>query len=231
MTRRALIFVAFVCVLVALSLVLRRFVSLDVLIEEETRLRESLARHPWIGLGIGFLAYLVASLIPGLAGKAMVVGWFYGFWQALIVVNIGLTIAALVTFSASRYFFHDFVASRYGRRLARVNDALEREGVTYLFAARVLHTPFSLTNYVMGVTRIRPRSFWWATQLGILPGNILFVYAGCQVPTLEELAEQGYLSLLSPGLIVAFVALSVLPLLLRPLMRRLEAFAERRHAG
>jgi uncharacterized membrane protein YdjX (TVP38/TMEM64 family) len=218
-----LILTILVCVIAALYLVSRQHLSWEALIEGDAGFRSWLSDHPLAGFCAGFVAYLGMSLVPGLLGKSIVVGWFYGFWQGLVLVNLGLTVTALLSFLVSRYIFRDLNASRLGPRLARANAALERQGGSYLFAARVLHAPFTVTNYLMGATRIHLYSFWWATQLGLLPGNIVFVYAGSQAPTLEELAEQGVMSLLSPGLIAAFVALSVLPLASRYLVRRVLA--------
>jgi uncharacterized membrane protein YdjX (TVP38/TMEM64 family) len=221
MKHRALIFVIFLCVLAVLYAVARQHVTWETLVEQEAELRAWMSRHPWRGLGIGFALYVVVSLVPGTTGKALVVGWLYGFWLGLVLVNVGLTVAALISFFASRYGCRALVEARCGPRVARVNDALEREGAGYLFAARVLHVPYCLTNYVMGATAIPWRGFWWSTQLGLLPGNVVFVYAGSQAPTLAELAEQGLASLLSPGLIAAFVAVSIVPLLIRSVVRRM----------
>lgn len=219
-TRRALVFALFLCALVVVYIASRRHMPVEQLIAGEAGFRAWLSQNQLAGLGYGFAIYLGVSLIPGTTGKAIIVGWFYGFWWGLAIVNIGLTIAAILSFLISRYIARSFVKSHCGPRLTRVNSALEREGASYLFAARVLHAPYSVTNYVMGATQIRLRSFWVSTQLGVLPGNILYVYAGSQAPTLENIVEQGFASLLSPGLIAAFIAISVLPLFVHSLARR-----------
>jgi uncharacterized membrane protein YdjX (TVP38/TMEM64 family) len=144
-------------------------------------------------------------------------------------VNVGLTLAAMMSFLVSRYVCRDLVTARLGAWLERLNVALEREGAGYLFAGRIVHIPFCVTNYMMGPTRIRTSSFWWATQLGLLPGNIIFVYAGAQAPSIEEIAEHGFSSLVSPGLIVALVAMTVVPLLLRSMVRRIVVRKRFRH--
>jgi uncharacterized membrane protein YdjX (TVP38/TMEM64 family) len=177
--------------------------------------RESTTPPP----GLGFV-YVGVSLVPGTTGKAILAGWFYGFWAGLVLVNVGLTVAACISFCASRYVFRDAIQAKFGARLARVNRALEREGAGYLFCARVLHAPYCVTNYVMGATPLKWRPFWGATQLGLLPGNVVFVYAGHRLPTLEQLAQEGPSALVSPGLIAAFVALSVLPVVARVAIRR-----------
>jgi uncharacterized membrane protein YdjX (TVP38/TMEM64 family) len=229
MVRRAVILVIFVATLVVLAMLSRRHLSLEAMIEVEARLRTWLGTHQILGFAAGFAIYFAVSLIPGTTGKAIIAAWLYGFWVGLVLVNVGLTLAALVSFWFIRYAVRDLVASRFGPRLARVNKALEHDGPGYLFVARVLHTPFSITNYVMGATRIPSRGFWWSTQLGILPGNLIYVYAGAQAPTLEQIAEHGLSALLSPGLIAAFIAVSVLPLIIRSQVRRMMAFVRRHH--
>jgi uncharacterized membrane protein YdjX (TVP38/TMEM64 family) len=217
----------FVGALVALWLASRQVLSLDWLIAEEMRLRGALAEAPVLGFVAGFIVYVGVSLVPGTTGKAILAGWFYGFWPALVLVNVGLTVAALISFFVSRYVCLETIQNRFGPRLERVNRALDREGAGYLFCARVLHVPYCLTNYVMGATPLPWRGFWWATQLGMLPGNVVFVYAGARLPTLEVLAEEGPSALFTPALFVAFVALSILPIVARWAVRRLAPSARR----
>ena len=51
--------------------------------------------------------------------------------------------------------------------------------------------PFFVINLVMGLTPISVRTFWWVSQLGMLPATGVFVYAGSQFPSLHTLLEQG----------------------------------------
>jgi len=204
--------------------------AVDDLAAHEERLRTAVAERPWRSFAVGLAIYVVVSLVPGTTGKALVAAWIFGFWQGLVIVNVGLTIAALASFFASRFVIGDLVAARAGPRIERVNAVLEREGAGYLFVARILHAPYSITNYVMGATRIRTTSFWWATQLGLLPGNLLYVYAGAQAPAITEVAERGIGAILTPGLAAAFVVVTVMPLGVRALARWMVASGRRRAA-
>ena len=80
-----------------------------------------------------------------------------------------------------------------GERLLKFNDALEREGPFFLFTLRLIPAvPFFIINAVMGPdTPIRTRTFWWVSQLGMLAGTAVYVYAGSRVPSLQTLAEKG----------------------------------------
>jgi uncharacterized membrane protein YdjX (TVP38/TMEM64 family) len=65
----------------------------------------------------------------------------------------------------------------------------------------------------MGLTPIPTRTFWWVSQVGMLPGTIVFVYAGSQFPSLSVLAEKGASGILTPQLFIAFILLGIFPIM------------------
>jgi len=221
MKRKLLILVVLVAILAVGWYFARQHFSLETIARQEARLRAALADHPLRSFLVGLLAYVVLTFIPPTAGKALVFGWLFGLWQGIVLVNFGLTIAAIVMFLISRYLLRDGLRSRLGAYLVRLDSALERDGAFYLFALRMMHAPYTFLNYALGATGLQTRSFWWATQLGMLPGNALLVYAGTRIPTLQEAAEEGLSSVASPQLIVAFVLVGLFPLAARWAMRRL----------
>jgi uncharacterized membrane protein YdjX (TVP38/TMEM64 family) len=200
--------------------VARQYFTLDEIAAEETRLRAALAENPVTAFLVGLLVYVVLSFLPPTAGKSLVFGWLYGLWQGVLLVNVGLTIAAIGMFWVSRYLLREGLRSRFGVSLQRLDRAIDRDGASYLFALRMMHAPYTILNYAMGTTGIKTVAFWWATQLGMLPGNILFVYAGTQLPTLQEAADKGLTSIASWPLILAFVLIGVFPLAARWAVRR-----------
>jgi len=208
------------CVLLATAaLFYFQLLSWETLGTHEDDLRRLIAEHPWRSACIGFLVYTAMCFVPGTTGKSLIVGWLFGFWSALVQVNVGLTIAALATFWLSRYLFRDAVRARLGPKLVDLDRALLRDGAYYLFAIRVVHGPYTITNYAMGVTSMRWRDFWLASQLGMLPANAIFVYAGAQMPSLAQLLEEGLSSVFSPRVIVALAIFGLTPLIVR-LVRR-----------
>ncbi len=210
--RRSLAVAAVFAVIGAAYWYLGPYLSLDVLAANEGTLRLFLQHHSVLAFLLGYLGFVAVSLIPGTRGKAILVGWLFGIWQGVLLVNLGLTTAAIIAFLVSRGFFREALQRRYGPYLDRLNIALNRDGLRYLFAFRVLGVaPFSLLNYCCGATQLSLFNFWWTTQLGLLPGNILFVYFGANLPTLGELSEAGIGSVLSPELIVAFALLAFAP--------------------
>lgn len=189
----------------------------------ETQLRDYRALHPVLVLVLAFLIYtaVAGTSIPVGASLSVVFGWFFGFWSALLLVSFASTTGATFAFLLSRYLFRDALQAKLGARLAIFNEALQREGPFYLFTLRLIPAvPFWLINLVMGLTPIRAATFWWVSQLGMIPGTILFVFFGSRLPNLQTLADEGARSVLTADRIAALVLLGVVPLIIRYTIKR-----------
>jgi uncharacterized membrane protein YdjX (TVP38/TMEM64 family) len=219
-TRRRLVWLLFVAVgLGVLAWVFGSQFTLVDIVRRERLLRGEIGERPWRAWFIGFVVYFLASLVPGTRGKAVAFGWLYGFWLALPLVNLALTCAAQAGFLASRYLLRGLVESRYGPALVRINRILQREGASYVILLRIFPVSFTLTNYLFGATAIHGGTFWWATQVGLLPGNIVFVFVGARLPSLEQVLERGLWSLWSWDLLLVLVVLSAFPLVVHRVVR------------
>ena len=201
--------------LTTLAWYLNNYVSLDELVDQENRLRAAIAANPWRSFVIGFCIYTVLALVPGTGGKAIAYGWLFGFWQAVTIVTVGLTIAAMAIFLLSRYLIRESIERRYTDFLALMNKHLEKEGAFYLVTLRMIHAPFSIVNPVSGASRVRTWTFFWTTAVGLLPANALWVYVGIRLPSLHELARSGPESFIDLPLLCALVVCGTLPFLIR----------------
>ncbi len=202
------------------------FLSIDNLVSKETVLRDYQIQNPSIVFGLSFLIYVIATglSLPGAAVLTLFLGWFLGFGKGLLMVSFASTAGATMAFLLSRFLLRDLIQSKFGDRLNRFNEALEKEGAFYLFTLRLIPAvPFFVINLVMGLTPIPARTFWWVSQVGMLPGTAVFVYAGSQFPSLSELAEKGASGILTPQLILAFVLLGIFPIVVRKIMARWQA--------
>ena len=197
--------------------------SLAAIAEQEAALREYQQAHPWLVYGAAFLVYVAVTglSLPGAAVLTLVFGWYFDFPRAVVLVSFASTTGASLAFLLSRYVFRDAVQSRFGGRLRAFNDALARDGALYLFTLRLVPAvPFFVINLVMGLTPLRVGTFWWVSQVGMLPGTAVYVYAGSAVPDLQVLSERGLGGIVSPQVLAAFVLLGVFPLLVRTILRR-----------
>ena len=192
-----------------------RYASLEALAQHEWELRSAIAQHPWQAFFIGLGVFTLLSLVPGAVGKTVVSGWLFGFWAALAISSIGLTLAALAAFELSRYLLRDWVEDRLGGIIGWINRVLEREGVFYLLVVRLMHAPYTAVNYSAGASRVRPGTLVWTTFAGLFPSNAVHAWLGAQLPTLDELARDGPMRLLEPWLVVAWIVLATLPFVVR----------------
>ena len=188
------------------------------LLEQEQALRTAVQEHPVVSLAIGFVVYVMTSLIPGTTGKAILYGWLFGFWAALFIVSLALTIAAVISFLLGRYLLREYVVRRFAGWIDRVDNAVTREGPFYLITLRLLHAPYTLINYSSGATAMTTWTFSWTTLVGMLPGNLVFVLAGSRLPTLKHLTEKGIWSLVDLRLFAVLSVMALLPVVSRWLL-------------
>jgi uncharacterized membrane protein YdjX (TVP38/TMEM64 family) len=218
------IFLGLIGIIAVLSYFFGDELSLKALAERESQFREFQRRHPVIVYVAAFAAYVfIAGLsLPGATAMTLLLGWLFGFWRGVVVVSFASTSGATLAFLLSRYLLRDSIQNRFGDRLKRFNEALDREGAFYLFTLRLIPAvPFFVINVVMGLTRIRVWTFWWVSQIGMLAGTCVYVYAGSTVPNLQTLSEKGTSGILSPQLLIAFIVLGLFPLVARRVMQRL----------
>jgi len=190
---------------------LGRYLDLEQLKSRQADIDAFYREHPLTVLGAYFVAYVVVTglSLPGAAIMTLAGGAVFGLLWGTVVVSFASTLGATVAFIVSRYILRDGIQRRYGDRLKTINAGVERDGGFYLFTMRLVPAfPFFIINLVMGLTPIRTITFAWVSQLGMLPGTVVYVNAGTQLGRIESL--QG---ILSPALIGSFVLLGVFPLL------------------
>jgi len=168
-----------------------------------------------------FLVYVaVAALsLPGAAILTLAAGALFGVFEGTLLTSFASSIGATLAFLVSRFLLRDSLRAKYGQRLRAFDEGIQRDGALYLFSLRLVPAfPFFLVNLLAGLTTLKTGVFYLVSQVGMLPGTIVYVYAGTQLARIDSLA-----GILSPGLIAAFVLLGILPLLMRWLTRRMQA--------
>ncbi len=233
MAKKAVVFVVVAAIVVIAYTQFGDLLSLKNLAKQEAGLREFQADHPIMVDGIAFLVYVVVTglSLPGAAVLTLVYGWYFGLLRGFVLVSFASTAGATLAFLLSRFLFRDSIQARFGERLESFNQSLERDGPFFLFTMRLIPAvPFFVINAVMGLTPIRTTTFWWVSQLGMLAGTAVFVYAGSSVPDLQTLADKGIGAVFSPSqltqIVIAFVLLGVFPLIVRFTMKYLKRNSE-----
>lgn len=202
-------------------------ITLHALAQREATLRDLLEHRALLVYASAFVIYTaITSLFPGAVMLSLFCGWYFGFARGTLLVSFASTTGATFAFLISRFLFRDAIQHRFGDRLERVNASFQRDGAYYLFTMRLIPAiPFFAINTLMGLTPIRTRTFWWVSQIGMLPGTMAYLYAGSVVPSLETLADQGIQAAFSPSqltrMFAAFAILSLLPWAARQITQRI----------
>jgi uncharacterized membrane protein YdjX (TVP38/TMEM64 family) len=163
----------------------------------------------------------VALSLPVGAVLTLAGGFVFGTWVATIYINLSATIGATLTFLITRYLIGNWIQKRYGQQLNRLNEEISSHGSNYLLTLRFIPIfPFFLINLCAGLTRIPLKSFIWTTAVGILPGDIVYSFAGSQLGSINSTKD-----IFSKNILIAFLllaALGIAPVVYNKIRRKQE---------
>ncbi len=218
MNRTRLLVLAVVVVLVGAFFALggQRYLTLEQLRAQQDAAQAHFLSHPWQTALAYFAVYVAVTglSLPGAAVLTLFGGAVFGLLWGTVIVSFASSIGATLAFLVSRFLLRDWVQGRFGDKLKPINDGVAREGAFYLFALRLVPAfPFFVINLVMGLTPIRTWTFYWVSQLGMLAGTIVYVYAGTQLAEFRLSAE----------LVVAFTLLGLFPLVAKKTLDAIKA--------
>lgn len=200
---------------------LNQYLSFQYLQSQQAAWQQALARNPLLVAAVFFAIYVLVTALslPGAAVMTLAAGALFGLGYGTLLVSFASAIGATLAFLIARYIARDWVQQRFADQLKTINNGVEKEGGFYLFSLRLIPAfPFFLINIVMALTPIKAWPFYWISQLGMLPGTLVYVNAGTQLSQLESM--QG---ILSPDLIFSFVALGLLPLVAKKVISAIRA--------
>jgi pyruvate/2-oxoglutarate dehydrogenase complex dihydrolipoamide dehydrogenase (E3) component/uncharacterized membrane protein YdjX (TVP38/TMEM64 family) len=190
-----------------------RYARLDTLQHSHAAWAALYAREPFSVAALYFALYVgVAALsLPGAAILTLAGGAVFGLGWGLVIVSFASSLGATVSFLLARYVLRASLEARFATRLAEINRGITKDGALYLFTLRLIPlVPFFIVNLLMGLTRMKPLTFYAVSQLGMLAATAVYVNAGTQLAQLNSLQD-----VLSPGLLGALVLLGVFPLVAR----------------
>ena len=146
------------------------------------------ALRTWIA-GLGFWAPLAFALTYGLAATlfipasalSLAAGLLFGIWLGTGVVWLGATLAMALSFLIARYAARARVESmaRTRPRFAAVDRAVGEQGWKIVALVRLSPVfPFTLQNYLFGISAIPFSSYLLSSTAFVIPGVFLYVYLG-----------------------------------------------------
>ncbi len=204
------------CIVAFWAFDLGRYLTLQYIKESQQRFMALYEQSRGAVIAAYMAVYiLVTSLsLPGAAVLTLAGGGLFGLLTGTVVVSFASTIGATLACAVSRYVLRDWVQAKFGDRLAAVNKGIDEEGAFYLFTLRLIPVfPFFVINLVMGLTQMPLTKFYIVSQIGMLPGTVVYVNAGRELAKIESLS-----GILSPGLILSFALLGLFPLVTKRLV-------------
>ncbi len=190
---------------------LGQYLTLETVKARQTELAGLLEREPVLLIGGFLLAYVAVTALslPGAAIMTLAAGAIFGLWLGTLIVSFASAIGAALAFLSARYVLRDWVKAHFPKAVAGIDRGVEKDGKFYLLTLRLIPVfPFFLVNLAMGLTAMRLIPYFIVSQIGMLPGTVVYVNAGTQLAKVESAGD-----ILSPALLGSFVLLGLFPLI------------------
>ena len=211
-TRNILLLILFIAAILAVRhSTLGSMLTFDNLKQHREELLVLVRDHYILSVVLFVVLYIVVTglSIPGAVVLTLAGGFLYGTGLATLYVNLGATAGAVLAFLVARYLLGKQLQDKYQQQLDRFNREMEASGSRYLLFLRLIPVfPFFLINFLLGLTRVPLKTFAWTTAVGIIPGTIVFAYAGRQLGSIDSPAD-----ILSTNVVMALVLLACFALI------------------
>lgn len=195
---------------------LDKYLTLSYLKGSMDSFRALYATHPILVIIIYFFLYVISTSLslPGAVILTIAGGGLFGLLTGTLIVSFASTIGATLACFAARYLLRDWVQGKFGEKIVKINEGIEKEGAFYLFTLRLIPVfPFWIINLVMGLTKMSLWRFYWVSQLGMLAGTMVYVNAGKELAKIDSVK-----GILSPGLLISFALLGIFPIAVKRLL-------------
>ncbi len=243
LARRLIPLAAIVLLALAAFLVFGRgAISLEALVRNRAVIDVFVTQHRVLAVlaYIGIYAGAVALSLPGAAFLTVSGGFLFGIFTGAAAAVIGATLGATVIFLVARSALGEPLLKRAGPRASQLAQGFRDDAFSYLLFLRLVPAfPFFLVNLVPAFAGVKLGTFVAATALGIIPGALVYAFAGTGLDSVIAAQKSAYDAcmaagragchlvfnagdVLTPELIGALIALGLLALL-PALVKRLRA--------
>lgn len=183
MRARALIGAVLLALLVAAALFFPVEQWLRVALNWTKAHRES-ASLPFFLLYVAAIVCLLPEFLLTLAGGAI-----FGFAHGMVLVSFASITGATAAFFVGRTLAREWVCRRIEGwpRFRALDRALGSRGFWVVLLTRLSPAfPYNLLNYGYSITAVRASDYIVGSWIGMLPGTVLYVYAGSAAAGLSQ---------------------------------------------
>ena len=166
----------------------------------------------------GFLALyvlVVALSVPGAVWMTIGGGFVFGLALGTALVVVAATVGAVVVFLVARYALGDYLRSKAGTAMGRMEAGFQANALSYLLLLRLVPLfPFWLVNLVPAFLGVPLRTFIAGTFFGIIPGSFVFVSVGNGLGAVFDAGGTPDLgTIFEPEILASIIGLAVLALI------------------
>ena len=160
---------------------LDKYISFDVLRENEARLHMLVAEMPVVSGLVYMVLYATATALSLPIATVLTVsgGLIFGTLIGGSLTVIGATTGACVIFLAAHSALRDTLVAKAGPRVKQFEAGFQKDAVSYLLTVRLIPIfPFFLVNIAAALVGAPFRIFALTTLFGIAPGTFIYASIG-----------------------------------------------------
>ena len=193
------------------------YLSLDALRDHRAEWTSWVANNGLMAaLGYMFIyAAVIAFSLPGGAIMTISGGFLFGVGLGTGFSVIGATAGATCLFLAARYAFADYLHSKAGPALQKMEAGFNDDALSYLLVLRLIPLfPFWVVNLVPALLGVRLGIYVLGTAVGIIPGTLVYAMVGDGLGAVLDAGEALDLTIIfQPRFLAPLIGLAALALL------------------
>jgi uncharacterized membrane protein YdjX (TVP38/TMEM64 family) len=156
-------------------------ISLTALVKHRMAIDAFVSEHRVLAV-LAYIALYIATValsLPGATILTVIGGFLFGLAVGASAAVIGATTGATLIFLVARTALGEPLLRRAGPRAAQLAQGFRDDAFSYLLFLRLVPAfPFFLVNLVPAFAGVRLLPFVAATALGIIPGALVYAFAG-----------------------------------------------------
>jgi uncharacterized membrane protein YdjX (TVP38/TMEM64 family) len=201
--------------------------SFELLARRHDTYQAWIAQHPVRALFnfIGVYIVIAAFSLPLSTLMTIASGFLFGPWLGALLSLIGATLGGSILFLAAKTALGDLLRRYTHGAVKRMEEGFRKDAFNYLLVLRLVPAfPFFLVNIVSALLAVPLRTFLAATALGIVPGAMVYTFAGAGLETVIEAGHEPDFGLvMEPHILLPMIGLALLalaPVLYRRWLKR-----------
>jgi uncharacterized membrane protein YdjX (TVP38/TMEM64 family) len=177
-------------------------ISLTALVKHRMAIDAFVSEHRVLAV-LAYIALYIATValsLPGATILTVIGGFLFGLAVGASAAVIGATTGATLIFLVARTALGEPLLRRAGPRAAQLAQGFRDDAFSYLLFLRLVPAfPFFLVNLVPAFAGVGLAPFVAATALGVIPGALVYAFAGTGLDSVIAAQKTAYSDCLAAG--------------------------------